>query len=182
MASVSLRLEDAVCARNRPSFAPKSRYGPTTARVLASRLGALTALRMTPSTSAARTACAISMPTDSCASAVLAPRCGVNTIFGCERNGKSAGGGSTSNTSSAAPATCPLSSAASSAPSSISPPRAQLTIRTPGLHSASRRASSMCLVSGVSGMCMEMKSARGSASSSWSTSSTCKARARLAAM
>ncbi len=36
-------------------------------------------------------ACAISMPTLSCASAVEAPRCGVSTTFGRSRNGKSGG-------------------------------------------------------------------------------------------
>ena len=39
--------------------------------------------------------------------------------------------GSVSNTSNAAPPTWPLSSASFNAASSISPPRAQLTIRTP---------------------------------------------------
>ena len=53
--------------------------------VLASRFGMLTALRIVPSSNAARTDCAISMPTLSCASAVDAPRCGVRTRFGAER-------------------------------------------------------------------------------------------------
>ena len=44
------------------------------AAVFASMLGMLTALRISPSRSAARIACAISMPMFSCASAVLAPR------------------------------------------------------------------------------------------------------------
>ena len=43
------------------------------------------ALRIVPSRNAARTDCAISMPTLSCASAVEAPRCGVRTRFGILR-------------------------------------------------------------------------------------------------
>src|SRR5207248_1957144 len=49
--------------------------------------------------------CAISIPTLSCASAVEEPRCGVRTSFAIFRNGESAGNGSVSKTSSAAPAT-----------------------------------------------------------------------------
>jgi len=48
----------------------------------------------------------------SCASFVLAPKCGVNTTFGSLRKGCSAGNGSSENTSSAAPATFFDSSAA----------------------------------------------------------------------
>ena len=94
----------AICERKRPSFSPKARCGPTTASVFASMLGMFTALRISPSSRAARMACAISMPTLSCASAVDAPRCGVRMRFGIRRSGESAGSGSVSKTSSAAPA------------------------------------------------------------------------------
>ena len=79
--------------------------------------------------------------------------------------------GSVSNTSSAAPATWPLSSASFSAASSISPPRAQLTIRTPFLVLARFSRLRMLRVWSVSGVCSVMKSARAS-SVSRSTFST----------
>ena len=53
--------------------------------------------------------------------------------FGRAEQRRLALAGSLSNTSSAAPATWPLSSASLSAASSISPPRAQLMMRTPFL-------------------------------------------------
>src|SRR4029450_12209386 len=118
MLRVSVRF-DASCDRNRPNFSPKRRCGPTIARVFASRLGMFTALRMVPSSSAARIACAISIPTLSCASAVEAPRCGVRTRLGAPRNGESAGSGSVSKTSNAAAATCPSCKALRTAFSSI---------------------------------------------------------------
>ena len=170
----------AICDRNLPSFSPNRRCGPMMARVLASRFGMLTALRMVPSSSTARMDCAISMPTLSCASAVDAPRCGVSTRLGALRNGESAGSGSVSKTSSAAPATCPSCNALSSAASSIKPPRAQLMMRTPRFVFCSRASSRMWRVSAVSGVCSEMKSALASKSSSSSTSSTCRLRARVA--
>src|SRR5438045_4285507 len=70
-----------------------------TDNVLASRSGMLTALRIVPSSSAARIDCAISIPTLSCASAVEAPRCGVKIKFGAARSGESSGNGSISNRS-----------------------------------------------------------------------------------
>ena len=139
-----------------------------------------TALRMVPSSRAARIECAISIPTLSCASAVDAPRCGVRTRLGAPRNGELVGSGSTSKTSSAADATCPSCNAFTSAGSSIKPPRAQLMMRTPRLVFCNRAASRMCHVSAVSGVCSEMKSAFISKSSSSSTSSTCRLRARVA--
>ena len=83
--------------------------------------------------SAASTASAISTATSSCASLVLAPRCGVTITSGRPTSGLSAGGGSTSKTSRAAPATAPESSAAARAASSMTPPRATLTMRAPFL-------------------------------------------------
>src|ERR1700730_15211391 len=84
MFSASMR-RGAICDRNFPSFSPKCRCGPMIASVLASRFGMLTALRIVPSSNAARMDCAISMPTLSCASAVEAPKCGVKIKFGAER-------------------------------------------------------------------------------------------------
>ena len=179
MFSVSTRF-GAICERNRPSFSPKRRCGPMTASVFASRLGMLTALRMVPSSSSARIDCAISMPTLSCASAVDAPKWGVRIRLGAVRNGESAGNGSVSKTSSAAAATHRSSNALMSAASSIRPPRAQFTMRTPRFVFCKRAALRICRVSGVSGVCNEMKSACVSKSSSSSTSSTCKLRARVA--
>ena len=82
---------------------------------------------------------AICSATFSCASAVAAPRCGVHTTFSSPNSGDGVAG-SVSNTSSAAPATCPDSIASASAASSTSPPRAQLMMRTPGLRLRQRLA------------------------------------------
>ena len=131
----------AIWERNLPSFSPNRRCGPMMARVFASRFGTFTALRIVPSRSAARTDCAISIPTLSCASTVDAPKCGVSTTFGALRKGESLGNGSISNTSSAAPATWPACNASASAASSINPPRAQLMMRTPRLVFPKRTAS-----------------------------------------
>ena len=169
----------AICERNLPSFSAKRRCGPMIASVLASRFGMFTALRMVPSSSTARIDWAISIPTLSCASAVDAPRCGVRTILGAPRKGESAGSGSISKTSSAAPATRRSRNACASTASSTRPPRAQLMMRTPRFVFLSRAASRMWRVSAVSGVCSEMKSALVSKSSSSSTSSTCKLRARV---
>ena len=73
--------------------------------------------------------------TFSCASLVEAPRCGVQMISSA-RTGDFLFAGSTANTSSPAPPTCPLAMASAKSSSTISPPRAQLMIRTPGLHLA----------------------------------------------
>ena len=69
-------------------------------------------------------------------------------------------GGSSLHTSTAAPATCPDSSAESRAASLTMPPRAQFTIRTPGFISAISRAPSMFSVSSLSGTCTVTTSAR----------------------
>jgi hypothetical protein len=79
-----------------------------------------------------------------------------------------------------APATCPSRNACASAASSTRPPRAQLMMRTPRFVFINRAASRMWRVSAVSGVCSEMKSAPVSKSSSSSTSSTCRLRARVA--
>ena len=85
--------------------------------------------------------------------------------------------GSTAKTSSAAPATWPESRAARSAASSTSPPRAQLTMRTPGFIRAIASAERMLRVLSVSGTCRVTMSARRRRSSS-STRSTPSSSAR----
>ncbi len=67
--------------------------------------------------------------------------------------------GSLGNTSSAAPATLPLSSASLSAASSISSPRAQLMTRTPSRIAANASASRNPRVSAVLGRWIVTKSA-----------------------
>ena len=94
----------------------------------------------------------------------------MHTTFGRPNSGFSVAGSST-NTSKAAPATCPVLSASSSAASSTSPPRAQLMMRTPFFMVLIASASMMLLVLSVSGVCSVMKSARLNSSSS-STFST----------
>src|SRR5918993_540791 len=91
----------------------------------------LIALVTPPSSRKSLICSATCIATLTCASLVDAPRCGVEMKFGVPNSGEAVAG-SISNTSSAAPATWPLSSASLSACSSISPPRAQLMIRTPG--------------------------------------------------
>src|SRR5262249_32099691 len=83
------------------------------------------------------------------------------------------------NTSKAAPATCPESSACRSACSSTRPPRAQLMMRTPFFIVAMAAASTMFLVLSVSGVCSVMKSARLN-NLGRSTFSTPRSRARSA--
>jgi hypothetical protein len=68
--------------------------------------------------------------------------------------------GSLGKTSSAAPATLPESSAAFSASSTTSSPRAQLITRTPSFICAKASASSQPRVSGVLGRWTVMKSAQ----------------------
>ena len=67
--------------------------------------------------------------------------------------------GSDGNTSSAAPATFPLSNAACNAASSINSPRAQLITRTPSRIAANASAPSHPRVSAVLGRCSVTKSA-----------------------
>lgn len=88
--------------------------------------GALIACRGTSPFSAVATCSAACVPARSCASAVLAPRCGVTTTLGNEKSGESVIG-SSANTSNAAPAMRPSFRALYSAVSSTIPPRATLT-------------------------------------------------------
>ncbi len=80
---------------------------------------------------------AIVSPALSCASRVLAPRCGVTTTTSSPNSGDSVVG-SVSNTSSAAPAMTPSRMASASAASSTMPPRATLITRSVGLALSSR--------------------------------------------
>jgi hypothetical protein len=76
-----------------------------------------------------------STATRTCASLVLAPRCGVATTFGCWISSKVTGsvGGSFSKTSKAAPPHRPSFKACNKSASLMIPPLATLTIRTPFL-------------------------------------------------
>ena len=77
-----------------------------------------------------------------------------------------------------APPTCPLRTASASASSSTRPPRAALTISTPGLVSASWSLPMRPRVSGVLGRWIEIMSARRSSSSRLTSSMpSCAARA-----
>ncbi len=90
---------------------------------LADGTGAFMACIGTAPRSAIATCSAAVTPALSCASAVLAPRCGVTTTLGSEKSGESVVG-SLANTSSAAPAMVPSLSALYRAISSTMPPRA----------------------------------------------------------
>ncbi|CKT75584.1 Uncharacterised protein [Mycobacterium tuberculosis] len=126
---------------------------------------------------ASRTLSATSVPARSCASAVDAPRCGVTTTCASSNSGLSVHG-SVANTSRPAARTWPPVIASASAASSTRPPRAALTMMTPGLVFASASLSISPAVSGVFGRCTEMKSARASRSSRDSSSMpSCAARA-----
>ena len=121
----------------RPSRDASGTYGPSTSRSSAPITGMLTAFETSPPSSAAATCSATITPARSCASPVDAARCGVTTTLSSSSSGPEYG--SSTNTSSAAPATLPERSAASSASSSSSGPRAALTIRTPGASPRTRR-------------------------------------------
>ena len=82
----------------------------------------------------------------------------MTTTLGYPKSGCSVVG-SAGKTSSAAPATLPESSASFSAASSMSPPRATLSTRTPSRIPAKAFAFSQFAVSGVLGRWMVMKSA-----------------------
>ena len=74
---------------------------------------------------------------------------GVSKTRGCARSGLSTGSGSTSKTSSAAPAIWPASRAASNAVSSTTGPRLVFTSKRSGLALASRSALTRCRVGPV---------------------------------
>ena len=93
--------------------------------------GALTAFRIGPPLMASSRIWAASTATSTCASSVLAPRCGVTMQLSSLANRLSSGG-SVENTSRAAPAIRFLASASYRAFSLMMPPRAQLISRTVG--------------------------------------------------
>lgn len=107
---------------------------------------------------------AISSPQRLWASLVLAPRWGQLMTRSCSTKARSRGGSSV-NTSSAAPAHWPERRARSRAPSSTIPPRAQFTTRTPFLHWAKVLSFSRPVVEGSRGVCTVIKSQRGQISS-----------------
>ena len=95
----------------------------------------------------------------------MPPVWGVSTRFGACSSGLSAGSGSSQNTSSAAPASFPLSSARSSAASSTSRPRAVLTKNEPSRMSPKARSSIIRSVSGTNRLWSETTCDRASSSS-----------------
>ena len=133
--------------------------------------------------SLARASCTISAivsPALSCASLVLAPRCGVTTISSSSKSGEEVVG-SASNTSSAAPAIRPSRTTSASSDSTTMPPRATLITRSDGLAFTSRSRPIRPTVSLFFGRCTVRKSA---SATSWSSgnSSTFICRARSALM
>jgi len=116
-----------------------------------------------------------SIETFSCASAVLAPRCGVAMTLGWAINLLAASswtGGSAVKTSMPAPAIVPASSADSKAVSSIIPPRATFKILAVFFILASSVSPIIPFVEAMRGVCSVRKSACSSSSSKESTSST----------
>ena len=65
-----------------PSRWASGTNGPSTSMSSADTAGMFTAVETTPPVSAATTCSAVCTPARSCASAVLAPRCGVTTTLG----------------------------------------------------------------------------------------------------
>ena len=160
------------------SFSASAMYGLSLGASSADSEGMLSALVTPPETRKSAICSATWIATLTCASVVDAPRCGVETNPGVPNSGDEVAG-SLWNTSSAAPAIWPESSPAFSAASSISPPRAQLMMRTPCLVLARFSADRMLRVWSVSGVCSVMTSARAS-SASRSTFSTPISTARSA--
>ena len=101
--------------------------------------GIFTALMATPLCRYSTTCSAMRTPTISCASSVDPAICGVASTGSRLNSGKPAGGGSTWNASSAAPATLPDSIASRRAASSINR-RGRTTMRTPASSMRRRRA------------------------------------------
>ena len=148
-----------------PSRSANCIYGRRRGASSALSEGTLSAL-VTPPVSRKSDICSATwMATLTWASSVEAPRCGVEMKLGVPNSGDALAGSSTK-TSSAAPPTWPESSAAFSATSSISPPRAQLMMRTPFFVLARFSADRMLRVLSVSGVCSVIKSACASNSSS----------------
>ena len=98
--------------------------------------------------------------------AVAEATCGVTITLSMRNSGFSAFAGSTSKTSSAAPAMAPASSARTSAASSTVGPRPLFTKMADGFMAANSRSPSRWRVSAFRGACMETKSERSSSSMS----------------
>mmetsp|Transcript_16465 Transcript_16465/g.46423 ORF Transcript_16465/g.46423 Transcript_16465/m.46423 type:complete len:213 (+) Transcript_16465:613-1251(+) len=154
-------------------------YGCSSSSTSLGTMGALMEEEHISPRSEVSTASATSMATPSCASTVEAPRCGVSTTLSSAKRGLSAGGGSTLNTSRAAPAMVPSAKASARSASLMTPPRATLMIRAEGFILAKASRLNMFSVEGVKGMCSEKKSAVARASSK-PTSSAPTALARSA--
>src|SRR5690606_1196258 len=117
-------------ANSWPSFCASGRYGRTSSPTAPPCT--FTASGTKSPRSANLTDLATSVPARFWASAVEAPRCGVTTTLSSSNSGLDVVG-SVLKTSMPAPPTWPLRSASTKASSSISPPRAALTMITPGL-------------------------------------------------
>ena len=120
--------------------------------------GMFTALLANSPLSTAATCSAMIMPARSCASTVLAPRCGVATTLSYLNSGLSVVG-SLGYTSTAEAATLPLSMARAQASSSMIPPRATLMTRTPSFILANSSSPMKPSVSAFLGRWTVMKSA-----------------------
>ena len=165
MAEIS-RLLGVLPTSDAKSCPKRSASGKNGLRVsLASLASMLTAKGTKSPASASCTMSAITSPALSCASRVLAPRCGVTTICGIENNGDSVIG-SLVNTSSAAPAMRPSLTAVASASSSIMPPRATLITRSSGFAFKNISRPMMPMVSLFLGKCTVRKS---DSATSWSS-------------
>ena len=119
-------------ARRSVSWAKGRRYASSSG----GNAGALTAKRGRSPASTAATSSATSKATETCASRVDAPMCGVAMKLGSIRSGLSPGG-SFANTSAAAAVRRPACSVSHSANSSTMPPRAVFIKRAVGFISAS---------------------------------------------
>ncbi len=160
----------------RPSFSASGSSGRTSSATTPPAC-TLTASGTNSPCNASFTLFATARPALSCASAVEAPRCGVATTLSKANSGEEVHG-SLAYTSTPAPPTRPSASASARACSSTRPPRAALTIRTPGLTMESSFSPISPTVSGVFGRWMEMKSlSRSSSSRPTRRTPSCAARA-----
>ena len=157
LASISSSLARAptTSANSAPSRSAKGMKGFKVS--LASAASTLTANGTKSPAKANCTMSAMTSPALSCASRVLAPRCGVTTTFGNENSGESVTG-SRSKTSNAAPAMSPSRKASKRSCSATMPPRATLITRNDGLAFRSRSRLMSPSVSLFFGRCTVRKS------------------------
>ncbi len=154
----------AIPVNNWPSFSASASPGRTSSATTPPAC-TFTASGTNSPRSARRTDRATARPALSCASWVEAPRCGVTTTLSSSNSGEEVVG-SVANTSIPAPPTRPSRTASASADSSMSPPRASLTMITPGLTRSSSSLPMRPSVSGVFGRWIVMTSLMASSSSS----------------